>query len=253
MRVIFLVISLSCSAAAVQSWTLQNNTNVRHGDIAALDFKLPAGTSEVEGVATCLLFCSNHTECYAFTYVRGNGGRCAIKGKTGWCVDTSPDNRCVSAVKPGTKADNCTAPGPTPPGPVPGPGEWRLPAINWTAGGTIGPTDQYSVRAFDVVFWEPEAKWYLYCDLVLFSNSKCPASFGSEIGCFSANSLDGEWQYHGIVVPKNTSAADAGGLATPTATVHDGKVKDTGTSTDTIAVPPFVLSSFRPFNLSSLQ
>lgn len=102
--------------------------------------------------------------------------------------------------------------------------EWRLPAINWTAGGIVAPTDQYAIRGFDAVFWPDDSKWYIYSDLVLFSNPNCPGSFGSEIGAFSANSLDGQWTYHGIVASKNTSEADAGGLATPTAIVHNGSV-----------------------------
>jgi hypothetical protein len=101
---------------------------------------------------------------------------------------------------------------------------WRLPLINWTAPGVVGSTDKFAVRAFDTVYWAPEDAWYIYCDLVLFSNPKCPSSFGGEIGVFSAVSLDAEWKYHGIAVQKNTSAADAGGLATPTAVVHGDKV-----------------------------
>ncbi len=108
--------------------------------------------------------------------------------------------------------------------PAPAPGQWRLPKIDWGAGGTVGPTAGYAVRAFDVVYWLPEQRWYLYCDLVLYSNPECPASFGSQIGVFSAPSLDSAWTYHGIAVHKNTSAADAGGLATPTAIVHEGTV-----------------------------
>lgn len=103
---------------------------------------------------------------------------------------------------------------------------WQLPTINW-ADGVVGskPThDEFAVRAFDVVWWEPTQAWYLYCDLVLFSNPECPSSFGSEIGVFSAATLDGEWTYHGIAVHKNHSLADAGGLATPTAIVRGGKV-----------------------------
>ena len=48
------------------------------------------------------------------------------------------------------------------------------------------------------------------------------ADMGSSI--LSASSLDDEWAYHGIAVPKNQSLADAGGLATPTAIVKDGTV-----------------------------
>ena len=88
----------------------------------------------------------------------------------------------------------------------------------------MGPTSQFAVRAFDIVHWPGDGRWYLYCDLVLYSNPECPSSFGSEIGVFSATTLDGEWTYHGIAVHKNQSAADAGGLATPTAIVRDGKV-----------------------------
>ena len=109
--------------------------------------------------------------------------------------------------------------------PPPPPGTWSLPGINWASGGVAGPvSDQHSVRAFDMVFWEPESRWYMYCDLVLFSNPECPASCGSEIGVFSAESLDAQWTFHGIAVRKNQSLADAGGLATPTAIVRNGTV-----------------------------
>lgn len=108
--------------------------------------------------------------------------------------------------------------------PNPPPVMWRLPPIDWSAGGVVGPTDEFAVRAFDVVYWQPENKWYLYCDLVLYSNPKCPASFGSEIGVFSADTIDSPWTYHGIAVRKNHSHADEGGLATPTAIVRDGKI-----------------------------
>jgi hypothetical protein len=108
--------------------------------------------------------------------------------------------------------------------PQPRDGGWRLPPIDWSSGGIVGPTDHYAVRAFDVVYWKPDSTWYLYCDLVLYSNPECPSSFGSEIGVFSAPTLDSAWTYHGTAVPKNHSAADAGGLATPTAIVRDGKI-----------------------------
>jgi hypothetical protein len=104
------------------------------------------------------------------------------------------------------------------------PAPWHLPPIDWNATGVIGQTDHFAVRAFDIVHWPGDGRWYMYCDLVLFSNPVCPSSFGSEIGCFSAPSLDEQWTYHGIVLPKNRSAADAGGLATPTAIVRGGKV-----------------------------
>lgn len=103
---------------------------------------------------------------------------------------------------------------------------WQLPTIDWAAGvvGSDPSRDGFAVRAFDVVWWEPERAWYLYCDLVLFSNPECPSSFGSEIGVFSAATLDDEWTYRGIAVHKNQSIADAGGLATPTAIVRGGRV-----------------------------
>lgn len=103
---------------------------------------------------------------------------------------------------------------------------WQLPTINWADGvvGSKPANDEFAVRAFDVVWWEPTRQWFLYCDLVLFANPVCPSSFGSEIGVFSATTLDGEWKYHGIAIHKNQSATDAGGLATPTAIVRDGKV-----------------------------
>jgi hypothetical protein len=103
---------------------------------------------------------------------------------------------------------------------------WRLPSIDWAAGGVVGRTDRFAVRAFDIVRWPGDGRWYMYCDLVLYTNPVCPSSFGSEIGCFSAPSLDAEWTFHGIRpgLSKNHSAADAGGLATPTAIVRDGKV-----------------------------
>ena len=101
---------------------------------------------------------------------------------------------------------------------------WRLPPIDWAAGGVVGVTDHFAVRAFDMVRWPGDGRWYMYCDLVLYANPVCPTSYGSEIGCFSAASLGGPWTYHGIVLRKNASAADAGGLATPTAIVRGGKV-----------------------------
>jgi hypothetical protein len=206
-------------------WRVANNTNLRHGDATSLDFRLSPGTSDDEAVAACLGFCANHSVCAAFVMVRGSGGshRCAIKGhETNWCGPVE-DAQTVSGIKPGVPAQPCPAPAPAPA--PPGPGEWRLPQINWNATGIVGPTAGYAVRAFDVINWTPDGKWYLYCDLVLFTNPECPSSFGSEIGIFSAPSLDGEWTYHGIAVPKNSSTADAGGLATPTAIVHGGQVR----------------------------
>ena len=109
---------------------------------------------------------------------------------------------------------------------VPPPLDQLASAINWTAP-AIGPTNGFATRAFDLVRWPGDGRWYLYCDLIPFANPACPSSFGSEIGAFSAPSLDAPgaaWTYHGIVLAKNVSAADAGGLATPTAIVRGGKV-----------------------------
>ena len=212
------------TTARALAWDVRNNTNLRYADAPGLDFKLPPNTTEVDAITACEDRCAKESACAAWVLVRRQH-RCALKGHQGWCVDPAPDERCVSGIKPGAVAANCSHPhGPPGPPPPPPPGTWRLPAIDWAAGGVVGPTDQYAVRAFDVVHWEPENKWYLYCDLVLFSNPKCPSSFGSEIGMFSADSLDGAWTYHGIAVPKNHTLADAGGLATPTAIVRDGKV-----------------------------
>ena len=221
-----LLLPLLPAGALALDWDVRNNTNLRYGDAHGLDFSLPANTTEADGIKACADRCELEASCAAWVLVRTQH-RCALKGHgTGWCVDVEPDDRCVGGIKPGANVTNCTAPTPKPPPgpPVPPPGTWRLPPIDWAAGGVVGPTDQYAVRAFDVVHWEPENKYYLYCDLVLFSNPKCPSSFGSEIGMFSADSLDGAWTYHGIAVPKNHTLADAGGLATPTAIVRDGKV-----------------------------
>ena len=58
--------SISCSAP----WQAMNNTNLRFGDLKALDFMLPAGTGDEAGVRACESFCENHTECAAFVFVR---------------------------------------------------------------------------------------------------------------------------------------------------------------------------------------
>eukprot|EP01043_Picozoa_sp_COSAG02_P052638 COSAG02_NODE_5701_length_4110_cov_2.049115_5_plen_93_part_00 len=39
------------------STTILNNTNLPRGDIGALDFTLPAGVSDAEGVAACNQLC----------------------------------------------------------------------------------------------------------------------------------------------------------------------------------------------------
>jgi hypothetical protein len=165
---------------APDGWPVQNNTNLRYGDVTRLDFSLPSNCTDQEGVTACTTFCLKTSACAAWVYVR-SGHRCAIKGyHTGWCVNNRYDADTISGIRPGVNASNCSAP--TPPAPAPPAGMWRLPAIDWKARGVVGPTHEYAVRAFDVVFWEPEGKWYLYCDLVLYSDADCPASYGSEIG-----------------------------------------------------------------------
>ena len=101
--------------------------------------------------------------------------------------------------------------------------EWRLPAIDWAQGAVFSLAaagGNFSARAFDVIQWPGDGHFYLYSDLVLTSNDRCPSSFGSEIGVFSAPAPLGPWAFRGIVAHRNTSAADAGGLATPTAIVR---------------------------------
>ena len=223
----FLIVALNAAAAAGAtrsrtSWTRLNNTNLKDGDITKDDFSLPAGISDSDGCAACEAYCVAHDDCAAYVFVRTQH-RCAIKGvHNRWCGPVV-DTNTISAVKPsqGRIPPCAPSPAPSPPQPPPPFLTWN---INWSAGGVVGPTDKYAVRAFDMVHWEGDGKWYMYCDLVEFSNPKCPSSFGSEIGCFSADTLDSEWTYHGICVPKNTSIADAGGLATPTAIAHDGVV-----------------------------
>ena len=230
MAVNLLLGALTAAAAALApplpGWQVMNGTNLRHGDAPGLDFSLPAGTTQPDAISACTAFCANHTRCAAWVWVR-SGDRCAIKGRSeNWCGPVA-DAGCVSGIKPGFKVQKCSGRD-RPPSPAPTAGGWRLPVIDWAAGGIVGPastpTAPYAVRAFDVVEWPADGKFYLYCDLVLFSNPKCPSSFGSEIGVFSAPSLDSGWTYHGIAVHKNASEADAGGLATPTAIVHEGRV-----------------------------
>ena len=186
--VLLAYLSVATVGFGPDGWRVQNNTNLRFGDIPKLDFKLPATTNDSAGISACTAFCEKNAACAAWVYVRA-GTRCAIKGyRTGWCTDGKRDPDTIAGIRPGVNATNCSGPSPTPPtpppppSPSPPPGSWRLPAIDWKAGGIVGPTDNYAVRAFDVVFWAPEGKWYLYCDLVLYSDSHCPSSFGSEIG-----------------------------------------------------------------------
>ena len=99
--------------------------------------------------------------------------------------------------------------------------DWRLPAIDWSRGSAFSiAAANYSLRAFDIVQWPGDSRFYLYSDLVLLSNPECPASFGGEIGAFAASSIMGPWTFAGVVAHRNTSLADAGGLATPTAIVR---------------------------------
>ena len=208
------------SAPPPPGWRVRNSTNLRYGDGRGLDFGLPPGTTDAQGIAACTEHCAREAACAAWVYVRSPRPRCALKGhRTGWCGPVN-DTDTVSGIKPGVNATACGGPKPAPPLP---PGAWRLPAIDWAAGGVVGPMDQYAVRAFDVVQWE-DGTWYMYSDLVRFDNPECPSSFGSEIGVFSAADLDSPWSFHGIAVHKNHSAADAGGLATPTAVVNNGRV-----------------------------
>ena len=76
-----------------------NNTNLKYGDIKALDFKLPAGTGDAAGVRACQSFCENRTECAAFVFVRASRGgpRCAIKGAAGYCVPELPCDGCAGS------------------------------------------------------------------------------------------------------------------------------------------------------------
>ena len=99
--------------------------------------------------------------------------------------------------------------------------DWRLPAIDWSRGSAFSiAAANYSLRAFDIVQWPGDSRFYLYSDLVLLSNPECPASFGGEIGAFAAPGIMGPWTFAGVVAHRNTSLADAGGLATPTAVVR---------------------------------
>ena len=60
----------------------RNNTNLRGGDIAGLDFSLKGPDwTDASGSKQCADFCANHSQCKAWVYVRRerNGPRCAIK------------------------------------------------------------------------------------------------------------------------------------------------------------------------------
>ena len=150
--------AVAAATARAPNWQVKNNTNLKYGDLTKLDFKLPINTSDAQGIEGCTSFCAKHSACEAWVFVRDEH-RCAIKGyNTGWCEATAPYPNCIAGIRQGiTNITSCSQP---PPSPAPSPGLWRLPAINWTAGGVVGPTDNYAVRAFDVVYWQPEGKWY---------------------------------------------------------------------------------------------
>lgn len=118
---------------------VMNNTNLPEGDLPALDFRLPANTSDADGIAACQGFCRNHSsQCAGWTYVRGppvnNGPRCAIKGPlfcapdstkaVGSCNGCQPGGRvfcgCISGIMPGhapcppASCPSCGGPAPTP-------------------------------------------------------------------------------------------------------------------------------------------
>ena len=107
---------------------------------------------------------------------------------------------------------------PAPPPPAP-PSAWRLPEVDWAAGGHRLPVPHLpsaTVRAVDAVVWPADNATYAYTDITSGS--------GVEVGVFrSQDGLSG-WQYHGIAVHRNTSAADVREVGTPAALVKDGRV-----------------------------
>eukprot|EP01047_Picozoa_sp_COSAG01_P021114 COSAG01_NODE_1216_length_11192_cov_10.328678_4_plen_399_part_00 len=92
---------------------------------------------------------------------------------------------------------------------------WRLPAVDWGGGGhrlPIPPGAQ-TVRAVDTIVWGGTT--YAFTDVT-------PQG---EIGAFSSKGGLSNWTYHGIVIRKNTSAADLIEVGTPSALVaKDGRV-----------------------------
>ena len=61
-----------------------NGTDIHGGELKALDFKMPKGTSDAAGIAQCAAVCSNHSECGAYVFVSQSGPtpggpRCALK------------------------------------------------------------------------------------------------------------------------------------------------------------------------------
>jgi len=105
---------------------------------------------------------------------------------------------------------------PTPPPP---PSAWRLPEVDWAAGGHRLPVPHLpsaTVRAVDAVVWPADNATYAYTDIT--------SSSGVEVGVFrSQDGLSG-WQYHGIAVHRNTSAADVREVGTPAALVKGERV-----------------------------
>ena len=102
---------------------------------------------------------------------------------------------------------------------------WSLPPIDYAAPPVLAPTLDFAVRAIDVIVWPGDNRTYVYADIVGYDNPNCPASFGSDIGAYSSADGVSNWTYHGIVVAKNSSSVDAGGVATPSAIAReDGAV-----------------------------
>ena len=101
----------------------------------------------------------------------------------------------------------------------PPPSAWRLPEVDWAAGGHRFPVPHLpsaTVRAVDAVVWPADNATYAYTDIT--------SSSGVEVGVFrSQNGLSG-WQYHGIAVHRNTSAADVREVGTPAALVKGERV-----------------------------
>lgn len=102
---------------------------------------------------------------------------------------------------------------------------WSLPPIDYSTPPVLAPTLEFAARALDVIVWPGDNRTYVYADIVGYDNPNCPASFGSDIGAYSSADGISDWTYHGIVVHKNSSSADAGGVATPSALAReDGTV-----------------------------
>ena len=98
---------------------------------------------------------------------------------------------------------------------------WSLPPIDNSTPPVLAPTLDFAVRALDVIVWPGDNRTYVYTDVVAYDNPACPGSFGSDIGVYSSADGAANWTYHGLVVRKNSSSADAGGVATPSALARD--------------------------------